>query len=315
VILNPISLLSPYIANNDIMASRGSVYSQTLHDITNTKLDELAKKRETFEKERRQIVAVAENEKDTSKKLGILAKDMKACFSLSTSGDRVVRGGSNNPRLEIDLNNLDRFLAQARYDPSVSPKILDQWQRTLVRHLEMQSLKFDYASLYGQLTTEWLSTKQSAVSAAGDEDTDMEEFERVSGGKKLESRRNWERSVFEAKDIDQTAIAKVLRDLFESTPEESKRLPKALKVLRTKVGEFEQDLASPRNFNATSLRWTIKGLIASDLLGDEKRDALRDFIGNDTILNEIADVLNMRMTALGDWTWGKEVLIGKFSIT
>lgn len=297
------------------MASRGSVYSQTLHDITNTKLDELAKKRETFENERRQIVAVAENEKDTSKKLGILAKDMKACFSLSTSGDRVVRGGSNNPRLEIDLNNLDRFLAQARYDPSVSPKILDQWQRTLVRHLEMQSLKFDYASLYGQLTTEWLSTKQSAVSAAGDEDTDMEEFERVSGGKKLESRRNWERSVFEAKDIDQTAIAKVLRDLFESTPEESKRLPKALKVLRTKVGEFEQDLASPRNFNATSLRWTIKGLIASDLLGDEKRDALRDFIGNDTILNEIADVLNMRMTALGDWTWGKEVLIGKFSIT
>lgn len=297
------------------MASRGSVYSQTLHDITNTKLDELAKKRETFEKERRQIVAVAENEKDTSKKLGILAKDMKACFSLSTSGDRVVRGGSNNPRLEIDLNNLDRFLAQARYDPSVSPKILDQWQRTLVRHLEMQSLKFDYASLYGQLTTEWLSTKQSAVPAAGDEDTDMEEFERVSGGKKLESRRNWERSVFVAKDIDQTAIAKVLRDLFESTPEESKRLPKALKVLRTKVGEFEQDLASPRNFNATSLRWTIKGLIASDLLGDEKRDALRDFIGNDTILNEIADVLNMRMTALGDWSWGKEVLIGKFSIT
>lgn len=291
------------------MASRGSVYSQTLHDITNTKLAELAKKRTTFEAQRSHITAVVHDEEDATKRLSILAKDTKTCFLISTSGGCVVRGGSHNPRLELDLRNLDRFLAQARYDPSISPRILEQWQQTMLRHFEVQSLKYEYASLYGQLTTEWLSATQSPVSVAREEDTEMEDFEHVSGGKKLESRLKWEKSVFESKDIDQTTITNLLHDLFESTPEDSKHLLKALETLRTEVEVFERELASPRIFNAASLRWTIRGLLASDLLDNDKRDALRDFMGNVTILGEIADVLNMRMTALADWSWGDEVLL------
>ena len=110
-----------------IMASSGSVYSQTLRDITNTKLDELAKQRASFETQRQELISISESTEDGLVKLDKLAKVLKAWFSISTSGGHGVRGGSSNTSLEIDLKNLDRFLAQARYDPSVSTKTLEQW--------------------------------------------------------------------------------------------------------------------------------------------------------------------------------------------
>ena len=114
-----------------------------------------------------------QDEQDATKKLAILAKDMRSCFSIQTSRGNYNRGASNNTRLEIELSNLDRFLAQARYDPSVSPKILQRWEQTLLRHFDIQSLKYTYASLYGQLTTEWLSNKQGAAPPSGQEDVEM----------------------------------------------------------------------------------------------------------------------------------------------
>jgi len=290
------------------MASGGSVYSQTLLRITHTKLSELAKKRSKFEDQRRRTLAGAELEEDGTEKVRILTNGLKACFSISTSKGRVIRGASNNPRLELDLKNLDRFLAQARYDPSVSPAFVDSWQYTLLRHFEVQSLKFDFASLYGQLTTEWLSAKQKSAAKDSD-DVDMKDFEHVSAGKKLESRRKWEESVFEPVHIDHTAMREMLHHLFGSAPNDSKHLPKAIRVLRDKVEEFGRGLVSPGNFNQYSLGWTIKGLLASDLLDNEKREVLRDFLSNTTILNEVADVLNMRMMALADWSWGDEVVM------
>lgn len=291
------------------MASGGSVYSQTLHSITHTKLRELAKKKSTFEGHRRQTLAGAEQEEDGTERVRILANGLKACSPISTANGRVVRGASNYPGLEIHLNNLDRFLAQARYDPSVSPAVVASWQHTLLRHFEVQSLKFDFATLYGQLTTEWLSVKQNSASKKKSDDVDMEEFEHVSAGKKIESRRKWEESVFEPVNIDHAAMREMLHHLFESTPNDSKHLLKAIQALRDMAEEFGRKLVSPGNFNQYSLGWTIKGLLASDLLDNEKREVLRDFLSNTTILNEVADVLNMRMMALADWSWGDEVVM------
>ncbi len=93
------------------MAPRGSVYYRTLHDITNTKLDELAKKKTTFEALYRHVSAVIDSEEHPSKKLSTLAEVVKAYFGVSSAYSYIVRGSSANPRLEIDLNNLDRFLA------------------------------------------------------------------------------------------------------------------------------------------------------------------------------------------------------------
>ncbi len=85
--------------------------------------------------------------------------------------------------------------------------------------------------------------------------------------------------------------------------------PKGWSKLRSKLTEFENTLAAPKQFNSTTLTWVINGLLASDLLTDERREVLRDFLGNATILAEVADVLNMRLAALSTWSWGESVAL------
>ncbi|KAL8805757.1 MAG: hypothetical protein Q9182_001790 [Xanthomendoza sp. 2 TL-2023] len=291
------------------MGTDGSAYSQTLHGITNIKLEELAKDRTNFQQQHQQLLEAVQLEPNGVARLGILSAGIKSCFSISTSAYPSPRGTNGHSRVEIDVQNLDRFLVQARCDPSLSQNTLEKWQQIMLRHLQTQSLKFDYASLYGQLTTEWLSAKREPAAATGDEDAQMETFEHVPPSKKLEVRLKWEKSAFEPVAVNQAAINDMLHSLFESTPDYSRHLLRAMEVLRKQVEGFERELASSSNFHPNSLRWTIKSLLSSDLLDDSKRDALRDFLGNEIILKELADVLNMRMAALDNWTWGSEVLL------
>jgi hypothetical protein len=303
------------------MASSGSLFSETLHDITTTKLVELSKKYESFEREYSALLAAVRLEEDPLERLFKLVDGVKSCFSVKTSvikGDNkassrkfgpVISGSTNNPRLETDLKNLDRFLEQARYDPSVSAKLLREWQETLLQHLSVQSLRLQYATLYGQLVTEWLaSEKEPEDSSAADVEM-AEVFEQVPSGKKLESRAAWERDVFEEKVINKDNLGKWLDELFGFNNESKRDVLKAFKILQGSVEAFEHALATPQQFNQYTLGWTIRGLLGSDVLTDEKRAVLKDFSGNPVILSEIADVLNMRMAALDAWSWGGDVSV------
>ncbi|KAI4196249.1 MAG: hypothetical protein LQ350_006664 [Teloschistes chrysophthalmus] len=260
------------------MASSSSIYSQTLHNVTHTKLDELEKKRNTFEKHRNDLINTAQIAGDSLQKIETLKEGVLTCFGISVVDGRILRGTSGHPRLETILRNFDRFLAQARYDPSVSQQTLDRWQQD---------------------------------PSDKDSDMDMSGFEHVSSSKSLESRLDWEQGAFTPANVDLKAIAHMLQVSFTSATEDTKYLGNALNALRTEIKEFERDLASPVNFNTDTLNWTIKSLLASDLLADGKRDVLQDFLGHATMLREIADVLNMRIMALDDWSWGHEVLLEK----
>jgi hypothetical protein len=48
---------------------------------------------------------------------------------------------------------------------------------------------------------------------------------------------------------------------------------------------------------------TVEALLRSDLVTDEKRKILRDFLNNKVVVAEVADVLNMRMRSLHKWQW------------
>lgn len=115
------------------MASSSSIYSQTLHNVTHTKLDELEKKRNTFEKHRNDLINTAQIAGDSLQKIETLKEGVLTCFGISVVDGRILRGTSGHPRLETILRNFDRFLAQARYDPSVSQQTLDRWQQVLLR--------------------------------------------------------------------------------------------------------------------------------------------------------------------------------------
>lgn len=291
------------------MTSSGSVFSDTLQAITNTKLDELSKRRSAFEEAKSSLLATVQIEGDEVKRLVALSNGVKKCFDIKLDKNgKVSDSQSKHSPLKTELKNLDRFLDQARYDPSVSSKMLNSWEQSLLRHLNKQSLQFQYASLYGELVTEWLSGDKQDI-AVGD-DVEMEEpFEDVGNAAKLESRMEWEKMVFEPALVDVKEFEQYLNSLFgeaDHDDERNKAVSEALSGLRDTVNSFEADLSSPNQFNTTSLRWVIQGLCSSDLLSDEKREVLKDFEGNNVILNEIADVLNMRISALGSWTWSSE---------
>jgi hypothetical protein len=297
------------------MASSGSVFSETLQTITTTKLEELAKQRNSFEERYAALLAAAEAISDPLDRLFLLVDGAKSCLGVKTTIiktkevgrlGRVVFGGTSNARLETDLRNLDRFLEQARYDPSVSHEMLQDWEKAILQYLSVQAAKYRYADLYGKLVTEWLSSTK-ATSSSTDSDVEMaERFEELPGAKKLEAQTEWEKSVFEPAEIDVRSLNDYLQNLFMTN---KKGTANAIKTLRDKVEEFENKLGRSSQFSVTTLRGVIQGLQSSDLLTNEKREVLKDFLKNDIILAEVADVLNMRMTALGRWSWGDRVLV------
>ena len=133
------------------MASSGSVFSETLQTITTTKLEVLAEQRLNFEKQYAALLDASSKESDLVKKIHILVAGTKSCLGIVTGAakskhaGRVLVGATTNARLETDLKNLDRFLEQTRYDPSVSSKVLKDWEKMLLNYLSVQSAKYQYA--------------------------------------------------------------------------------------------------------------------------------------------------------------------------
>ncbi|CRK11572.1 hypothetical protein BN1723_004687, partial [Verticillium longisporum] len=294
------------------MASSGSVFSETLQEITKTKLEELSKRRNNFETSKAAVLASLDEETDKIARIKALSSGVKRCLGVAVdkNGAVVLRAGKQGP-LEIELKNLDRFLEQARHDPSVSAKMLDAWEASLLGHLGMQSLKFQYADLYGQLVTEWLSGDRKQAPKKADADVEMaDDFEHVGSAAKLQARAEWEKTVFEPANVDVKALKRYLATLFGAGGDpEKEKLRDALEKLRSDVAVFETSMSDPTQFTNASLLRAITGLLSSDLLTNEKREVLRDFKSNNVILAEIADVLIMRIAALQTWSWGDRVLL------
>ncbi|KAK7967214.1 uncharacterized protein PG986_001491 [Apiospora aurea] len=293
-------------------SSSGSVFSETLKEITDTKLQELSKRRAAFE-EKRSAILSSLNDHDRIKRLVTLGDGVKSCYAIKLdSSGRVADTFAKHTSLEVELKNLDSFIAQARYDPSVSTKTLEKWETSLLGHLDTMSLKYAYASLYAQLVTEWLAPESPSdpspgPSGAGDDEEMTEPFETIESAKRLEAKQQWEQDVFVPAQVDEAKLTRFLKEIFVNEPADSSKKAKALDKLAESIKDFEYKLSVPNQFNAYTLKWVIEGLLASDRLSNEKREALRDFVKNDIILGEIADVLNMRLSALDAWSWGDNV--------
>lgn len=270
------------------MAS-SDILSQTLSTITAIKLDELTTQRALFEDGRAELLKDVTN---ISKQYGKVAMLLDRIDSLALMGKL-----DNH---HMSLSNIRRFLNQARYDPSVSERLQSDWQSALEKELDVHSLKYEYASLYGKLVKEWLTVSDAASSDTLSEgDTG---FEKIGRKEMHDQRATWEDYVFKAKHTDSKSIHTYLSGLFNS----NKDIKSAYAKLKTAIAKFELDMARSTHFNEKSLDWVIKGLLRSDLVTDEKRKILKDFLNNKVVLAEIADVLNMRMSSLDKWQWASE---------
>lgn len=282
-----------------------SVFSETLQAITTTKLRELSKKRSIFEESKAALISTASREQNQQDRLHILVDGVNKCFGIKkTKQGGGISNSTNDQDLEVKLKNIERFLEQARFDPTISPKLLGDFENSLTKKLNIQSLRFQYATLYGELVNEWLRAEM--VLPADNASITSEGFEKINRAERDESRAGWEKLVFEPFETDPMEISEYLQTLF-GQKNGSQQSVKALKALRKSVDAFETSLSTPGQFNDEVLRWTINGLMSSGLLSDEKIAVLKDFLASPVILAEVADVLNMRIAAIDTWSWEGEV--------
>lgn len=290
----------------------GSVFSETLQAITTAKLSELSNKRTTFDARHEAVLSSLQIHSDPLTRVTILLKGVKHCFNIDTTinDHSYQRNQMQNNQLENDLRRLERFLEQARVDPSLTGGILSQWEETLNRHLDVQSQRYQYATLYGQLVTEWLSPDRKKDSTATIPSADVEMgdgFEELPAKKRLEAREQFENTVFTSANVDGDAIKQYLNDLFsDEEGSEGRNTRKAITALRESTQNFEVQLARSDQFNTVNVTRCITGLLKGSLFAGEKRTVLKNFQNNEIILSEISDVLNMRMSALSTWSWGSD---------
>jgi hypothetical protein len=109
----------------------------------------------------------------------------------------------------------------------------------------------------------------------------------------------FESVVFEPYETNEVEIDAHLHELFEQGDG-----IKQLENIRNKLKAHGNNMLSDTTpFNKHTLTWCIKGLLAEDLLSDEKQGILQDFLRNEVVLGEIADVLNMRFADIKNWSW------------
>ncbi|KAK4127406.1 hypothetical protein N657DRAFT_565706 [Parathielavia appendiculata] len=263
------------------------ILSQTLSSITAIKLDQLQKQKAAYEGKKRSLCEDVVSEVDTAKRA---KKLLKGCEELRPLGLK------KNPA----FSSLEEFFDQAEYDPSVTEPMLKEYEAEIHSHLRAQTNKYDFASLYGKLVEEWTTSSNSnpASTAKG------ACFVVVGREQMHQQRATWEEYVFKAKETDGNAIKAYLNDVFSS-----KEATRALKALRDRLKKFQEDWKSQVHFDHTKLKIVIKGMLRSDILTEAKRTTLRDFLGNNVVLSEIASVLNMRMSTIANWKWDAPLIV------
>lgn len=269
--------------------------SQSMHRITASKLSDLAEQRNGFEAVKKQILSAVSREPDQSEKVRIL---------LNAFREHEIPDGPAG----LSTKNVRRFLDQCQHDSSVPTSLLEEWQSKLKRALDIQSRKYEYASLFGRLVTEWLENPNDAAAARGvsrdDLDTDSgDSFEQVGRAEMHHQREVWESMVFRESRTDPTAITAYLTELFGSTHKAKKLTKTPLENLREQMKSFKI-----AQMGEDVLEQTMKSLLKTDLLSEERRRALSEFQINKTVSAEILDVLNLQLDRLDSWSWGKEAI-------
>ena len=262
------------------MGSTG-VLAETLRSITNIKLNELSAQRATFEENKHYLIFAADAESEPSKKLETL---LDGCKRLSIQ--------QKGPKHNALYDHLAQCVEQAIYDPSMTEALL-KGEAQLRRELDVWSLRYEYASIYSQLVTEWL--------ADGGPTNAPWPRPKSNARERTAHKNEWELYVFQALQTDQGEITSYLALLFCSTTDAQASVEK----LRKDIHQFEETLTASDLVNEDVMHWCVTGLLRSDLLNERKKTALTDMSNHKESLLELGDVLNMRLSAIDTWSWAK----------
>lgn len=272
------------------MALPSAALSRTLQSITITKIGELEKQRNTFERRKNEVLTNVENAgNDRRERASRLLKAVKEFHPSS--------------EYESSIWNMHNYLHQSYYDPSIPITMLETIEKQLRSKIDAQSRRLNLADLYSRLLTEWLVSSASSdegPTPAMEEMPDLEaSFEVVERDRLQQLRDKFEAVIFTPLETDEVEIDNYLTDLFATDTG-----TRGLERLRREVrGHGEDAFKKTDPFDQTSIKWCIRGLLKEDLLREDKRVILQDFLQDEVALGEICDVLNMKYKDLKNWSW------------
>lgn len=273
------------------MAQATTVLTQTLHSITLTKIRELEKQQDRYESRKNTVLSSADPKLvDQRQRIARLYQGVTDLYPEALANSRV--------------KNVQRWLEQSKYDASINNGMLESYEDLLRSTLEIQTRKLGLARLYTKLVTEWMDIAAKDSPRSSDNPDEDSGFESIDQQKERlqDLCDKFEAVVFEPLHTDESEINAYIAGLFQDQDGEASKLLSEIRGHITDGGKAL--LAEKAPFDLPTLDWAIKGLLAEDLLSDEKQSLLREILDNDVVLREIADVLNMRIADLDDWHWG-----------
>jgi hypothetical protein len=276
------------------MATKPTLLSQTLQSITNTKMREQERRRQTFEVSKSKVLHSIAHVDDNRARLELLLSGYK---DLSFSNKSV---SYINRDREDTVQNTVRYLEQTHHDPSVPTDIIRSFEQNIEKKLHQESQRFEFASLYYRLLSEWTDSNSKPMEQSEEEEPQLDgPFEHVQQYDLQKLKDKFASVVFTPLKTDEVEIDTYLAGLFEDDYAQS-----LLDEVREDNASFARRLkkdAAP--FDSHMLKKCIQALLGNNLLNDDAKSTLSEFSTNDVVLDEIADVLNLRFADLDNWTW------------
>jgi hypothetical protein len=267
-----------------------SSFNKTLQFITSVKLQELEKQRQAFQTHHAPVFDKANAQGDLVNRVETLLETSRS-WSGALSSD-VIKG-------VLDLDNLELWLQQAKQDPGFETSNLERWAQTLETHARQSVMRFDCARLLGNLFQEWLSSGDSIIAGAADQNS--KEFVDVGRKEKHEQMERFTSIVFEEKKINTNALKSYLDTIFSG-----KYASKVLEEIHEEMEEFCDKLCDKKLYR-NDVEIIIDGLLSGNgSLSEEDLAALREFRANDSVMTELASVLTMRLASIETWSWPAE---------
>jgi hypothetical protein len=270
-------------------------FAQTLQSITQIKFAELKKRRAESAPHVATVRQILnDNAIPAAKKTRKIIETNEKTFP----ADPEARPAGNKQKIKL----YEQFLQLAENDPSVSNNVIDGWTKALAQGFERQEQQQRFGELFAKLLQEWLKTGDEKM-APGLQASADGTFEKIGRKEMHEQREKFEELVFTPNDTDVAAIEKYLQDLFSGT-DDDKAVEEALEKLRKKIKDAAENFTnSPTE---ESILKSIRLLLKSGLLSDDKAATMREFMGNKIVLKEFTDVIKLYVSSISNWSWPAE---------
>ncbi|KAK9708845.1 hypothetical protein K7432_009384 [Basidiobolus ranarum] len=268
----------------------GSSYKDILSAITAIKLNELKSQKTRLDAHYTKTLESTEDSPTLLEKLKILCQGVKEAPI-----------PQETPALRIE--NIEVLILQASSDPSTSSFLLQYWIDRLKKDINRELKRSEYAYNFGLIMSEWLSSENTSTDADSWVEIDPSASSAEVKSAKLETEQQLHDMIFEEADVDPNAVKSFLtEEIFNLHSKEDKVF---LDTVIKEVGKFGDGFCE-RMVTVKSVKYTIDGLLKSDLLPADKQSVLQEVRENDVILREFASVLNVMLRNVATWCWPQE---------